>query len=90
VAYGGNICKVCLDALITTLPLPLVLGLQMNRRSKYWAVGLIAIGYMITAAGAMRVYYMHIFLWESYDVTWYNYYASVATSIESDLSVVGT
>jgi hypothetical protein len=61
----------------------------MSRNQKFGVVLLIALGYIVTAAGAVRTYYTYVILWKTYDQTWYNYYAFLAGTIENDLSLVG-
>ena len=77
-----------MDVLITTVPIPLILSLQLSRSQKRAVVILLALGYIVTGAGAVRCYYSYYILWKTYDETWYNYYGFLAATIENDLAVI--
>jgi hypothetical protein len=77
-----------MDFLITTLPIPLILHLQMSRERKYSIVCLIGLGYIVTIAGAVRTYYVYVVFWRTWDITWYEYSAILASVVENNLSVV--
>lgn len=88
VVFGGGVVKVFVDITIATLPIPLVLRLKLSRRRKLAVVFLLALGYVVTIAGAVRTYYSHYILRNTYDETWYNYYAFLAATVENDLAIV--
>jgi hypothetical protein len=77
-----------MDVLVTTVPIPLILTLQLSPAQKRAVVVLLGMGYIVTAAGAVRSYYSYYILWRTYDETWYEYYGFVASTIENDLAVV--
>jgi hypothetical protein len=86
--FGCGVIKVFMDIMITTLPIPLVLSLQLSRSQKRAVVVLLALGYIVTAAGALRTYYAYFILWRTYDEMWYNYYGFLAATIENDVAIV--
>jgi hypothetical protein len=84
---AGGIVKVFADLLITTIPIPLILNLKMQKRQKYGIIVLLALGYLVTAAGAVRVY----FTWRVFratDHTWYQSRAFIASAIENDIAII--
>jgi hypothetical protein len=85
---AGGIVKTIEDLLITTLPIPLVLRMSMAKRQKYSVTILLGLGYLVTAAGALRTYYTYKAFFTTHDSTWYQYPAFLASAIEIDLAVV--
>jgi hypothetical protein len=88
VVFGSGVIKVFVDVMITTLPIPLILRLQLSRPQKRAVVVLLGLGYIVTAAGAIRTYYAYFILWRTYDESWYNYYGFLAATVENDLAIV--
>lgn len=54
-AAGGINCFA--DILITTLPIPMILKLQMPLRQRMGVVVLLSLGFIVTVAGAIRYVY---------------------------------
>jgi hypothetical protein len=85
----GGIVKTIIDLLVTTLPIPLILRMKVARRQRYGLAILLALGYVVTAAGAVRSYYtwkiFHNPLW---DQSWFQYPCVLAGAIENELAVV--
>jgi hypothetical protein len=88
VVFGFGVIKTFIDIMIVTLPIPLVLRLQMSTSQKRAVILLLGLGYIVTAAGVIRTYYSYYIMWRSYDETWYEYYGFVASTIENDLAIV--
>jgi hypothetical protein len=88
ILFAGGCTKFFIDITTTTLPIPLISRLPLSRSRKYVGIGLIALGYIVVAAGAIRVYFSYYILWDNYDQTWYQYWAFVAATIENDLAVI--
>ena len=84
----GGALKVLIDLLVTTLPIPLVLKMQMERRQRYLVAFLLGLGYLVTAAGAVRVYYTWKAFYDTNDPTWFQYPAFIAASLENNIAVV--
>lgn len=85
---GGSF-KTFVDLLVTTLPIPLILRMNMTRAQRYGLVFLLGLGYVVTAAGALRTYYSwRVYYGDSYDYTWEQFPAFVASAVENNLAVV--
>ena len=76
------------DLLITVLPIPLIMRLQMPIRQRIGVVILLSLGFVVTAAGAFRTYYLWLGLVSSYDLTWLSYPLWISASVEMYLGVV--
>ena len=86
--FGGGVFKLFIDIMITTLPIPLILRLELNSAQKYGVVIALALGYVVCAAGAVRTYYSYIIFWRTTDIVWYEYPAFLALTVENDLGIV--
>ncbi|KAF1816763.1 hypothetical protein P152DRAFT_388605 [Eremomyces bilateralis CBS 781.70] len=85
---GGSL-KTFVDLLVTTLPIPLILKMNMNKAQKYGLAFLLGLGYVVTAAGALRTYYSwRVYYEPSYDYTWEQFPAFVSSAVENNLSVI--
>ena len=86
----GGLIKTFLDLLITTLPIPLILRLNLTRQHQFGICILLAFGYIVTAAGAIRTYYTYKVFYGhiDYDQVWWQYPGFIASAIENDLGVV--
>jgi hypothetical protein len=87
--WGGAV-KTFTELIITTLPIPIVLNLTMNKNQKIGIAVLLGIGYLVTVAGIVRTYYTYRVFFTTYDQTWMQYPAFLASAIENDLAVVRT
>jgi len=85
---AGGIVKTFVDLLITTIPIPLILRMQMERRQRYAVIVLLSLGYLVTAAGAVRSYYTYRVFYNNYDLTWYQYPAFLAAAVENDVAII--
>jgi len=89
IVLSANIVKVFFDVLITTLPIPLIARMKISRRQKWGIICLLSLGYVVTAAGILRTYYTWLLTTAPLgDETWDLYPAFLATSIETDLSII--
>jgi hypothetical protein len=88
VTMVGGLVKIVVDLLITTLPIPLILRMNMGRRQRYLVVLLLGLGYIVTAAGAVRAYFTWKAFYDTNDQTWYEYPAFVAAALENNLAIV--
>jgi len=89
IVLSANIVKVFFDVLITTLPIPLIARMKISRRQKWGIICLLSLGYVVTAAGIMRTYYTWLAATTPLgDETWNLYPAFLATSVETDLSIM--
>ena len=60
----------------------------MTTRDRYGAAILLCLGYIVTAASAVRLYYSYEVLWKSWDITWYLYPTALAGIVETNLAIV--
>jgi hypothetical protein len=88
VTLAGGIVKTFTDLLITTLPIPLILRMRVEKKQKYGVAILLALGYVATAAGAVRTYFTYKMFYVSPDQTWFEYPAFLAAAVENDIAVV--
>jgi hypothetical protein len=78
-----------MDLIATTLSIPLIFQIQLPARQRYGLAILLGLGYVVTAASAVRCYYTYkIFSNPLWDQTWFQYPSVLAGSIENDLAVV--
>jgi len=66
----------------------LILRLNLPLSHKIGVTILIALGYIVTIAGAVRSYYTYVVTFNTFDITWYSHYAYVASTVENDLAVI--
>lgn len=85
---GCGVVNTFLDLLTTTIPIPLIINLQLPLRRRLGAIVLVSLGLIVTIAGAVRTYYTWQGLLASYDQTWYSYGLWISAAIEIDLGVV--
>ena len=62
----------------------------MNKNQKIGITVLLGVGYLVTVAGIVRTYYTYRVFFTTYDQTWMQYPAFLASAIENDLAVVRT
>lgn len=62
----------------------------MPRRQRFLVVVLFSLGFLVTAAGCVRTYYIYRSLVTEYDNTWYAYPLWIAAAIEIDMGVVSS
>jgi hypothetical protein len=70
------------------MPIPLIIRLKMSSAQRYGVCIILALGYIVCAAGAMRTYYLYVIGWRTTDIIWYEYPAFLASAIENDLGIV--
>jgi len=86
---AGNVVKTIVDLLITTLPLPLVLRTNMQRRQRYGVAVLFGLGYIVTGAGIVRTYFTwKVFNNKQGDQTWEEYPAFLGATVENNLAII--
>lgn len=88
--FSGGVVKTLLDFGVTTLPIPLVLSLQLQGSKKIGIAILLGLGYVTTVAGGVRTYYIWKVFYDTYDLTWYQYIVWQAAAVESNLGIVSS
>lgn len=76
------------DFLITCLPIPLVLQLNLPRRSKIGVLVGFCLGFIVSIAAGLRTYYWYQANIVSYDVTWEAYPLWIASAVEVNIGLV--
>jgi hypothetical protein len=87
--WGGGV-KTATELMITTIPIPIVMNLTMPRNQKIGIAVLLGVGYLVSVAGIIRMYYTYRVFFTTYDQTWMQYPAFLASAVENDLAVVRT
>jgi hypothetical protein len=88
VTLTGGVIKTFIDLWVTTLPLPLVMNTHMIRRQRILVAVLFALGYVVTGAGAARVYYTWKTFFTDGDMSWWQYPTFISSTIENNLAIV--
>ncbi|KAK4979514.1 hypothetical protein LTR28_004249 [Elasticomyces elasticus] len=76
------------DLLVTVLPIPIVMRLQMPLKERLGVVVLLSLGFAVTVAGVVRTYSIWWSLIKSWDETWFAYPLWIAAAVEIDLAVI--
>lgn len=84
----GGLVKIVVDLLITTLPIPLIMRMNMQKKQRYMVSLLLALGYIVCIAGAVRAYYTWKSFYDTNDPIWYQYPAFIAAALENNLAIV--
>lgn len=86
--YVGGIINTIADALVTVLPIPLIMRLKMPKHERIGVVVLLSLGFFVTIAGIVRTYYIWLAQVHTQDETWWSYPLFVAASVEVDVGIV--
>ncbi|KAF2140909.1 uncharacterized protein K452DRAFT_288317 [Aplosporella prunicola CBS 121167] len=76
------------DLLVTLLPVPVIMKLQMPIRQRLDVMLLLSLGFAVIIAGIVRTYFIWKGLMDSYDETWFTYPLWIAAAVEIDLGVI--
>ena len=83
--------KIGMDMLITTLPIPIIMRMKMDSRKRRGVAILLGLGYVVAAAGGWRSYFSYRAVSDPFwDVTWWQYPAFFAATVEIDLAIVSS
>lgn len=85
---GCGVINSVSDLLTTTLPIPIVARLQMPLRERIGVGILLCLGFLVTIAGAVRIYFTWYSLMASYDESWRAYPLWIATAVEIHLGLI--
>ena len=85
VMLGGGVINTFSDLLVTVLPIPIVMRLQMPLAQRIGVCVLLSLGIVVTIAGAIRTYWTWRSLIFSWDETWnaYNLWLAAAVYVQS-------
>jgi hypothetical protein len=76
------------DLLITCLPIPLVLQLNIPLKTRLGVLALFCVGFIVLIASALRTYYYYNSNINSYDLTWDAYPLWIASALEVNVGLV--
>jgi hypothetical protein len=76
------------DLVITCLPIPLILKLNMPLRARMGVIVLFCLGFIMLIASALRTYYFYVSEIASYDQSWEAYPLWIASGVEVNLGLV--
>lgn len=76
------------DLMITILPVPIIMRLNMPLKQRIGVCILLSLGIIVTVAGILRTYFIWKALISTYDETWYSYQLWICATVEIDLAVV--
>ena len=86
--FAGGIVNTVADAMVTIVPIPLILRLRMDRKDQIGVLVLLSLGVFVTLAGIVRTYYIWLALVHSQDSSWFSYPLFVAATVEVDVGIV--
>ncbi|TID19487.1 hypothetical protein E6O75_ATG06825 [Venturia nashicola] len=84
----GGLVKIVVDLLIASLPIPLVMRMDMQKKQRYMVTLLLGLGYIVCVAGAVRAYYTWKSFYNTNDASWDQYPAFVAAALENNLAII--
>ncbi|KAI1526722.1 hypothetical protein PtrSN002B_011590, partial [Pyrenophora tritici-repentis] len=76
------------DLLTTLTPMPLVFRLQMPLNQRLAVAMLFGMGFIVTAAGIVRTWFIYRSLFNEWDQTWFTYPLWISAAVEIDLGVI--
>ncbi|KAK5148889.1 hypothetical protein LTR04_000378 [Oleoguttula sp. CCFEE 6159] len=88
VTLAAGVINCVADLLVTVLPIPIIMQLQMPIRQRIGVIFLLSLGFIVTIAGVVRTYFIWKSLVNSYDETWFAYPLWIAAAVEIDLAVI--
>ncbi|CAJ2500575.1 Uu.00g034280.m01.CDS01 [Anthostomella pinea] len=83
--YIYGVCTLLMDLSYTLLPVFIIIGLQMDRRTKIALVPILGLGCVASVAVIVRFFYIHS--WGSADFTWDNLDTAIWTIVEPGLGI---
>ncbi|EFX06590.1 pth11-like integral membrane protein [Grosmannia clavigera kw1407] len=75
------------DVIILSIPIPLILSLQLSLRKKVAVTGILLLGGFVCVASALRIYYLTVFS-SSTDLTWVMGPVFIWSAIEPSIGIV--
>ncbi|GAB7349510.1 hypothetical protein MBLNU459_g0217t2 [Dothideomycetes sp. NU459] len=76
------------DLMVTLLPIPIIMRLNMPLRQRVGVTVLLCLGILVTVAGIIRTYFIWKSLIATYDETWFSYPLWICAAVEIDLAVL--
>ena len=83
-----SICTAIADVFVYILPMPTLLTLKLPVLQRLVLMILFGMGAIVVFAVCMRIYWVHVVLYQTYDVTWEGYDLWIWTAVEVNLGVI--
>lgn len=83
-----SIISTVLDGFLYFLPMPTLFSIKLPLKQRIGLMALFGLGSLVVVAGVVRTYYIHVVVYETYDVTWDGVYIWIWTAIEVNLGVI--
>ena len=77
-----------LDFIIFIIPLRSLMALKIRTTQKIHLLALFAAGILVVVAAAIRLYYVIVVMWRSYDVPWYGYMTWLFATVEAHIGLI--
>lgn len=84
----GSIINTVLELIVTLLPLPFIIGLNMSLRQKFSVFGILNLGIFISIVGCVRCWFVWKALVSTWDVSWWGVPHWVVSEVENNLALV--
>jgi hypothetical protein len=78
-----------MEFIVALLPIPVVFNLQMEKRQRWSVISLLSLGFLVTAVGCVRTFYVWKGWVETYDSSWWSEEHWICSEVENDLALVG-
>ncbi|KAF2665031.1 hypothetical protein BT63DRAFT_378584 [Microthyrium microscopicum] len=88
VGLAASIFNNILDLVVTILPFPIVSKLNLPSKNRIALFFLFGLGFVATAAGCVRTYYVWYGFFVSYDQTWNCYPLLITAAVELNIGIV--
>ena len=86
--FSYAISTVLFDFLVWALPLPTIYRANLPLTQRLALIALFSVGLFVVAAAGIRIYYLDIVLWETYDVTWEGTHLWLWVAVEANLGII--
>jgi hypothetical protein len=77
------------EALIASLPIPILFQLKMDQRTRLNVLSLLSLGYLVALVGAVRTYFVWQ-LFDTNDLTWWAAPHWIASEVEISIAIVSS
>ena len=85
---GAGVVSLLFDIIIFVIPLRTLFTLKIRTTQKLQVIALFSAGLVVIAAASIRLYYNVVVFLDTYDVSWYGYFAWMWAVIEVHVSII--
>ena len=75
------------EALVASLPIPIIFQLQMEPKTRWNVVTLLCLGYFVAIVGSVRTVFLYI-LYNTNDLTWWSAPHWMCSEVEISVAIV--